>query len=378
MTTNKLSWPLRRVGVLAGMLLALCFAPRSAFAAGQAEALYVKLQQLSAAEREKVLVEGARKEGRVVWYTTDSPRQTQILFRAFKAKYPFIDAQLIRGKSRAILDRIITEYRAGRHLFDIAKTSTETFNLYPPEVFASYRSPAKDGIPDDMKGEKWGSLFTFVRAVGWNTTMLKPEEVPKTWDDLLDPRWKGKILFDTSSLPEVTVLYGKWGKDRATEYIDKLGASGNLILRPGRTVMSQLLGAGEAPLAVTVYPYDVEQLKAKGSPIDWGLIDLTPGLLQPNSISANAPNPHSAALLYDWLFSEGQEVYAKMGRVPASPRLESRGKDFNATKDPRLVLMSVNSNTEHAKEALKLLDEKIIKRVFGAAGAPAPSSEAEE
>lgn len=376
--TTQLIDRARRTTRLAASLLALLLAPGLAHSAGAGEALYKRLESLSSAEREKVLIEGAKKEGRVVWYTTDSPRQTQILFRAFKLKYPFIDAQLIRGKSRAVLDRIITEYRAGRHFFDIAKTSTETFNLYPPEVFASYRSPAKDGIPEDMKGEKWGSLFTFVRAVAWNTTMLKPEEVPQTWENLLDPRWKGKILFDTSSLPEVTVLYGKWGKDRASDYIEKLGASGNLVLRPGRTVMTQLLGAGEAPLAVTVYPYDVEQLKAKGSPIDWGLIDLTPGLLQPNSISANAPNPHSAALLYDWLFSEGQEVYAKMGRVPASPRLETRGKDYNATKDPRLVLMSVNQNTEHAKEALKLLDEKIIKRVFGPAGAPVASSEAEE
>lgn len=356
---------------LPAALAALALLPLTAMAAEEApaQALYNRLQSLSASERQTALVEGAKKEGKVVWYTTDSPRATQVLIKAFATKYPFIDAQFIRGKSRTILDRIVTEYRAGRHLFDIAKTSTETFNLYPPEVFATYRSPAKDTIPASMKSDRWASLFTFVRAIGWNTDMLKAEEVPKTWEELLDPKWKGKILFDHSSLPEVTILYNKWGREKTAEYLGKLGKSGNLALRRGRTVLTQLMAAGEAPLAVTVYPYNVEDMKKKGAPLDWGLLDMTPGLLQPSSISSNAANPHAAALLYDFLLGEGQEVYAKMGRVPASPKVDaSKSKSAKVTSDPRLVLISVDTEREANKtsvdDAMKLLDEKILDQAF--------------
>jgi iron(III) transport system substrate-binding protein len=188
----------------------VCSAPSSSWAQGKADAQSIlkKLENLSQAEREKILIAGAKKEGEVVWYTTDAPKPTQIVFKAFKKKYPFVKTQFIRAKSRAILDRILTETRAGKYLFDLAKTSTETFNYFPVEkVFAAYDSPAKRNVPKSMKGERWASIFTFIRAIGYNSDQLKRADLPKTWEDLLDPRWKGKIMFDPSSLPEVAILY---------------------------------------------------------------------------------------------------------------------------------------------------------------------------
>lgn len=336
-------------------------------AAGDAESVLKALESLPAAEREKRLIAGAKKEGRVVWYTTDGPRPTQMMLRAFSKKYPFVKAEFIRAKSREILDRITTEGRAGRHLFDLAKTSTETFDLYEVEkVFAEYRSPAKSEIPANMTGPRWASIYTFTRAMGYNTDMVKVEDLPKTWEDLLDPKWKGKILFDHSSLPEISTLYARWGRDKTAAFVEKLGASGNLQLRRGRTVISQLLSAGEAPLGVTVYPYDIEGLKAKGAKVDWALLDPTPGLLQPNSIARNAPRPHSAALLYDFILSrEGQKVYADMGRVPANPNVEAKfAREKAAITDPRVAFETPGVAGPPADEVTRLLDDKILKKAF--------------
>jgi iron(III) transport system substrate-binding protein len=359
---------------LVRILLSLVFAgglglsaPVHAQDASDAEPLFKKLESMAPADREKTLIEGAKKEGAVVWYSTDSPRATQDVFKAFTDKYPFIKPGFIRGKSQDILDRITTEARAGRRLFDVAKTSTETFGLYPVDVFASYNSPIKAGLPDNMKGERWASIFTFVRALGYNTNMLKEQDLPKNWEDLLDSKWKGKILFDPSSLPEVMALYERWGMQKASDYFDRLGTSGNLQIRDGRTVITQLISAGEAPLGVTVYPYDVEMLKSKGAPIDWALIDPSPGLLQPTSIARYAPHPYSAALLYDFILSAegGQKVYAKMGRVPADPNVESKGhREQAAIKDTRMVFNSEGPGSTVAEDSEKILNEKILNKAF--------------
>jgi iron(III) transport system substrate-binding protein len=331
-----------------------------------AQSILNALESLPEAEREKILVEGAKKEKKVVWYTVDSPRTNEILTDAFRKKYPFIEVQFIRGKSRAIVDRIMNETRANRYIFDLATTSNETFNLYPVEqVFAHYNSPAKDSIPQARRADRWASAFIFVRTLGYNTSLVKAEDVPKTWDDLLDPKWKGKIMFDESSLPEVSTLYRKWGKEKATAYLEKLGKSGNLQIQRGRNVMSQLLAAGEAPLAVTIYAYEIEQLKQKQAPVEWALIDPSPGVLQIMSVGRRAPHPYSAALLYDFVLGpDGQKIFAAMNRVPANPQVKGKFARMDATvDDPRFALETPDAAlTEN--EALNLLDEKILKVIL--------------
>jgi iron(III) transport system substrate-binding protein len=364
---------LPRFALTLGLLLSFCLtAPGGALAAPDAEAILRELESLPQAEREKKLIEGAKKEGSVIWYTTDAPRATQILFKAFTEKYPFVKPQFVRSKSRELLDRITSEVRADRHLFDLAKTSTETFPMYPAEqVFANYNSPAKAELPANMKGDRWASLFTFIRAMGYNTNMVKKEDLPKTWEDLLDPKWEGRILFDQSSLPEVATLYTRWGKGKASAFLDQLGTSGNLQLRKGRSAIAQLLVAGEAPLAVTIYPYKINGLKKKGAPVDWTLLDPTPAIMQPLSIARHAPHPYSAALLYDFLLSqEGQEVYARMGRAPANPNVEASAPQMKAAiRDSRLLLLGVLSESPETAainpdEIAKALDEKIVKKAF--------------
>jgi iron(III) transport system substrate-binding protein len=362
---------LRRLGLLAALLgtigLGNLALPAHAQNAADAESILKGLAQLSPAEREKALVEGAKKEGKVVWYTVDAPKTNEMVADAFAKKYPFIEAQFIRAKSRSIVDRITNEARAGRYIFDLATTSTETFYFYPvEEVFAQYTSPAKDAIPPSRKGDRWASAFIFIRTLGYNTSLVKAEDVPKTWEDLLDPKWKGKIMFDESSLDEVATLYRKWGKEKTSAYLDKLGKSGNLQILRGRNTTAQLLAAGEAPLGVTVYAYELEDLKQKQAPVEWSLIDPSPGALQMMSIARHAPHPYSAALLYDFtLGPDGQKLYADMNRLPANPQVKSKSaRTDEAAKDPRFVVETPEGARSTTADALRLLDEKVLKVVL--------------
>ena len=182
-----------------------------------------------------------------------------------------------------------------------------------------------------------------------------------------------KMLYDNAQLARLYLHgYQVTGDQRyaqivreTLDYLDRLGASGALQLRDGRTTISQMLAAGEAPLGVTVYPYDVEGLKSKGAPIDWALLDPTPGLLQPVSLARNAPHPYSAALLYDFLLSkDGQKVYAQMNRTPANPDVEtSNPRERAAVSDPRLVFQSQEEPRAESDEMLKAFNEKILKKI---------------
>ena len=349
-----------------GLAIAAGFArPVQAQATPDAQTILKGIEPLSEAAREKRLIEGAKKEGKVVWYTVDSPKSTQLLADAFSKKYPFVEVQFIRAKSRALTDRIVTETRANRYLFDVATTTTESFNTYPVEdVFALYKSPVKDRLPANMKADRWAGLFIFVRGIGYNTNLVKPADVPKTWEDLLHPRWKGKIMFDESSVQEVTTMYKKWGKEKTGAYFDKLAQSGNLQLQRGRNVIAQLLAAGEAPLGVTVYAYEMEQYMQKGAPVDWVLVDPMPGPIAIASVGRRAPNPYAAALLYDFLLGQdGQKVFASMNRVPTNPQVKSNSARVDAAmKDPKLhVAEVIDAGGTIREEIISILDDKILK-----------------
>ena len=132
---------------------------------------------------------------------------------------------------------------------------------------------------------------------------------------MLQPRWKGEILFDESSLEEVVALLAAWGREKTVNYFTRLSHQ-QLLIRVGRDTTTQMMMAGEAPLAVTTYAYNNESLRAQNAPVDWVAEDLIPALMYPLTVARNAPHPYSAALFYDFLLSEqGQQLIAKEGRV---------------------------------------------------------------
>jgi iron(III) transport system substrate-binding protein len=352
--------------VLSGGLSLL---PNISFAASAqtAEEIWKSLEKLPAAEREKKLVEGAKTEGEMLWYTNSGVENANRYIQAFKKNYPFINATFWRSKTRQVTQRIVSEANAGRHLVDVIKPSTDLLPvLLEKNLIGRYDSPLRAIYPVHAKSAYFTNMNYAFRVFSFNPRKVNRKDAPKSWDDLLQLRWKGEILFDESSLEEVMALLMVWGRERTVNYFTKLSHQ-QLLIRIGRDTTTQMMMAGEAPLAVTTYAYNNEALRAQDAPVDWIAEDLIPALIYPLTLARNAPHPYSAALFYDFLISEeGQRLIAKEGRVVAHPRVEPiypRMKELQSfLGTPRVQLNTLEQNQKYYKDGIQILDEIVLKR----------------
>jgi iron(III) transport system substrate-binding protein len=359
----------RTLLMLAAGMVALAVLPYHPLPANaqSPEEIWKSLEKIPPAEREKKLVDGAKKEGEMIWYTNTGVENANRYIQAFKKQYPFINAQFWRSKTRQVVQRVIAEARAGRHLVDVIKPSIDLVPvLLDAKVLANYETPARTIYPSHAKASYYTNMNYAFRIFSYNPRKLARKDAPKNWDDLLQPRWKSEILFDESSLEEVVSLMAVWGKERTRSYFTRLSQQ-DLLIRVGRDTVTQMMMAGEAPLAVTTYAYNSESLRTGNAPIDWMAQDLIPALMYPLTMSRNAPHPYSAALFYDFLISEqGQQLIAKEGRVVAHPKVDPiypRMKELQSyLGTARVQLNTVEQNQKLYKDGIQILDEIILKR----------------
>ena len=314
---------------------------------------------------EKHLIEGAKKEGELVWYTNSGLDNVEGFVRDFQKAYPFVKLKYWRGKTRALNDKLLTEARAGVYKADVIKSSAGLLKpLIDADLLAAYNPPVRKPYAADLKGKHWTALQTALRVFGYNTELVAEKDVPRTWNELLDPKWQGKVMWDTSSQPEVTALLLRWGKEKTEAYF-KAFAANKPAVRRGRTVLAQMAAAGERPLAVTIYAYKVEQLMAKGGAINWLAQDHTVGLVYPISLANYAPNPYSAALFHDYLLSaRGQAIRVKQGRLVARPGVKAKyARIAELADDKRIVFIQPDNATPLMKTAMGIEEKYLLKNV---------------
>ena len=204
----------------------------------------------------------------------------------FQQKYPFLKPSIIRLGGNALLSRIMTEAKAGKHFFDVAHGTGEiVLPLMELGLLAAYASPERKAIPDDLKDKKgfWTSVYVNSVVLGYNKNLTKGHPLPRTYVDLLNPRWKGKkISIDSTYVTFLQGLMSSWGKDKALDYLKKLNDQEPVVMR-GSTVRAQLAAAGEFPLVIA-YANIIQYLTEKGAPIDW--IPLEPAVISVNTVMA--------------------------------------------------------------------------------------------
>jgi iron(III) transport system substrate-binding protein len=273
------------------------------------------------------LVQAARKEGEIVWYTTMSLDQSQQFMDRFLKKYPFLKPSVFRSGGGTLLNRILSEARGGKYLFDVAHGTGEiVLPLMESNLLAPYNSPERKMFSDDLKDSKgyWTSVYVNSIVLGYNRNLVKKETLPRTYDDLLQPRWKGrKISIDDSYTTFLQGLISVWGKEKAVGYLKKL-AEQELVIMRGSTVRAQLAAAGEFPLVIA-YANIIQYLTEKGAPIDW--VPLEPAVISVNTVmlGANAPHPNAGKLLVDFTLSkEGQEKLWDFQRIPSRSDVEPK------------------------------------------------------
>lgn len=275
---------------------------------------------------EKALYDKAKAEGKVVLYTDLPVESTQALVNGFKKRYPGLDVTFFRGDTGQVLQRFETESAAGRHEADVVTTTDRQSKQLVAKGFTQpYRSVHAAKYPAELlaKGDAWSTYSTVQLGIAWNTDKVKDAEVPKSFDELLDPKWRGRLgmqdpLQGGGAGIWVATMYGLWGEAKWTDYMRRLGAQ---KLRYARYLeVREMVASGEVALQLVAYPAFTQPIIDKGAPVKWRLIDPALFTALTLNLSKNAPRPNAARLYIDYLLSdEGQETLAANRQIPALP-----------------------------------------------------------
>ena len=282
------------------------------------------LSPLQAGSNSK-LIEAARNEGNVAYYTTMTLSQSKKVADKFQAKYPFIQVALFRSGADGLLNKIQNEARGGLYAWDVVSGRGDmVLTLSEAKLLAPHRSPESKFISQDMVDDDgyWTAYYVNPFVLGYNTNLVKKEDVPKTYEQLLDSKWKGKkISIDDSAYGLLAGLIREWGMERAVAYFRKLAAQEPVVMR-GNTNRVQLAMAGEYPLIIAYAP-TIQRETSKGHPMDWLPLEPVPVQVNPLMLAAKAPHPNSAKLLVDFLLSkEGQKMLVGFRRIPVREDVE--------------------------------------------------------
>ncbi|HEV8721592.1 MAG TPA: extracellular solute-binding protein [Candidatus Binatia bacterium] len=273
------------------------------------------VRNLSAAQRKMVLDEGARKEGEVIWYTSMSLTDFPKIVGAFEKSVPYVKVRTNRLSQSSILPKIETEARAGRFAVDVVGSAPmEMWELKQRGYSGAYLSPELKAFPNgsfDPQGF-WSSVEVTPLVLAFNTKLVSPDEAPRNYQDLLQPKWKGKMNFGSDEYAWFSVMLDGMGKAKGLEYMKAL-ARQQLHIPGGSSIMRvQLMLAGESAIVIAARGRRATELKEKGAPIDYRLLDPYPA--EPNGLALmrRAAHPHASILFTDWLLSEeGQTVLAQ-------------------------------------------------------------------
>ena len=305
---------------------ALLFASQGMALAAEPNKAPLTLQEIATyqgADRQERLIEGAKKEGELMVY--HAYPQLASIMAAFTKKYG-IKVSSWRSGSESILQRMGSESRAKKYTVDIVQNNApENEAAYREKLTMPVSSPyLKDLMPAAIPAHKeWVGITLDVFSAAYNTTKVKKEELPKSYRDLLDPKWKGRLGVEAEDFGWFAMLLETMGEQQGMKLMSDIVATNGMSVRKGHSLLTSLVASGEVPLGLSVYSWNPEQLKAKGAPIEGYLIEPVVAQFSTVAMLKNAPHPHAAALFYDFMLNEGQQIFSEMRFVPTSKKAAS-------------------------------------------------------
>jgi iron(III) transport system substrate-binding protein len=320
-------------------LLAAAF-PVLAFA--QAPDSSSRIVQYERPDREQFLLQGARKEGEVVVYTSLISDDLATLSAAFEKKYG-VKVKGWRAGSEKVLQRAVTEARANRHDADVIETNgPELESLYREHLLQPLRSPhLKDLMPQALRPHgQWVGTRINMFVQSYNTNLVKKEELPKAYADLANPRWKGRLGIEAEDEDWFAMAVKEQGEEAGLRTFREIGKVNGFSVRKGHTLLAGLVASGEVPFAITTYSHGADKMKQKGAPVEWFAIEPAIGRANGIAITRAPPHPYAAALFADFELSpEGQKILERGGYVPANLRVGSPAQKLPLKfVDPAMVL----------------------------------------
>jgi iron(III) transport system substrate-binding protein len=276
-------------------------------------------------DRAQRLAVGAKKEGSLTLYTSIPEKDMAVLAADFDRRYG-VKLKLWRASSVKVLARAAAEARANRWDFDaVAIASPEMEAMHRERLLQEVRSSHHaDLAPDAMPAHRaWVPQFLNVFVQAYNTSKVRKDELPKSYAELADPRWKGRLGVEASDGEWYCGVLKHLGEEKGAKIFRDIVATAGWSVRSGHTLLANMVASGEIPLALTAYSYRIEQLKRAGAPVEWFGIDPVVGRANGAGVSRRPPHPHAALLFYEYLISDAQALMAQMDYLPASTKLAS-------------------------------------------------------
>ncbi|HEY6863261.1 MAG TPA: extracellular solute-binding protein [Burkholderiales bacterium] len=304
------------------------------------------------------LLQRARREGTLTVYTSFPPEDIAAVNALFE-KRTGVKVRPWRSSSENVLQRTLAETRSGRFDVDVVEcNSIPLETLHREGVLQRVQTPGTaDLVPAAVpKHGEWvaSRLSLFVQA--YNTRQVRKDELPKSYADLLDPRWKGRLGVEAADMDWFSEVVRGLGEEKGLKLFRDLVATNGLSVRRGHSVIAQLVATGDIPLALTVYNFTAEQLKRRGAPLDWFV--LPPAVAHANGVAIpkRAPRPHAALLYYEFMIGEeAQRLLASRDSIPTSTKVESAlDRSSFRVVDPARML-------DEGERWAKVYDEIIVK-----------------
>jgi len=297
--------------------LALVFAclGANALAQGTKPSTLADLAKYRGADRERLLYDGAKKEGKFVWYTSLVPHKE--IAKNFTAKYPGVSVDIYRSDGVILANRIMAESQARHHIMDaIETTPPPLMPLRDNQMLMPYTSPHLVNYPEVAKEKAsgdlvwWGTDRESLIGVGYNKNAIAAADLPKRFDDLLKPALKGKM--STANNETGARAIGAMLKVKGEEFVRRLKEQD---IRPHATSaagLADMIITGEVPISFTMVQTNLTQPAAsRGAPVGWLPMEVVAVNAGGIAVSANASHPHAALLFVDFLLSgDGQKMYA--------------------------------------------------------------------
>ncbi len=277
-----------------------------------------ELATYKGADREQMLLEGAKKEGKIVWYTSLAGASYKAIVKAFGNKYPDVKIEVYRAGSKDLTPKILNEAQAGRFIVDALETTPGTLMLLrDKKILQPYNSPVLKRYPETARyDDKGGNMFwvndrvSFI-GFGYNTKLVAEKDVPKNFDDLLKPVWKGKMGMQLNSTGDRVI--GTMLKVKGKEYLNKYKKQDVKLFKISGAALRDLIIAGEVLGSPTIFRNHVLAKVDSGAPVKWVPMDLVPANAGGAAVIKNGPHPHAALLFIDFLLSDGgQSILEKL------------------------------------------------------------------
>jgi iron(III) transport system substrate-binding protein len=283
------------------------------------------------------LIDAAKREGEVVYYASMNLGEANAIISEFEKRYLFIKVKLNRAGSERLLTRVLTEFRAKKTFADIVQTVEFSMHIFNRNgVLARYTPQSNSLYPADYKEDSfWTTVYYNAYVTAYNTRLVPKSTLPKTYNELLDPKWKGKLLMEGTKADWFAGMLQILGQERGLRFMRDL-AKQQPSPREGHELLAQLVVAGEGNFDINIPVASVERVKERGAPIEWTALGAAPAIMVGAGVASGAPHPNAAKLFLEFVLSrEGQKLMQTPGRHVA--RSDLAGEHSAVLKELKIV-----------------------------------------